>query len=77
MPIQGTPVALEPSDTFVTAAHAVSVSGSVDLDEDGVDVTVDPDALIAISYLQDYLFQYHRVNAEGREFGLPNAYRIN
>jgi hypothetical protein len=72
-----TPVSIESHDSLTSTDFSVSVRGWVGAGYDGVDVTVnDPHATVGFSYLQDRLFQSHRVNPHTREFGLPNAYEL-
>ncbi|MEM9057183.1 MAG: ASPIC/UnbV domain-containing protein [Pseudomonadota bacterium] len=74
--LSATPQGLEPGDSFAVTGNVVTVTSAVQADVDGVQATLPSDAKLAISYVQDGLFQRRRVALALDGFEQPNAYRL-
>ncbi len=60
-------------DAFAAEPFAVDAQGLVNVGWDGVHVPLDPTPWLALTYLQDGIFQPHRVNPTSGGLGHPNA----
>ncbi|MEL7447992.1 MAG: CRTAC1 family protein [Pseudomonadota bacterium] len=71
-----TPIALEPGDSFAVTGNVITVSGEVAADADGVTGSLPANALVALDYEQDGLFQRQRIVLAADGVEQPNAYRL-
>lgn len=63
-------------DSLITGSRYLSATGTVSSWWDGLNIQVQPDSAIGIRYLQDCLFQPHRVNGKSLNLGPANAYAL-